>query len=530
MYNQITRSISEKFNASFSSIDTFINIEFNQIKYNLTITHVNNNVTALTIKSQNTTNIMHIKKVCDDGAFGIMSMIDENIKQNDIMLIKEIAHIFDLEYIINENRKDMMPLYGEDLPHIMSSRIWINIKNAKNILLNNILNQKSYDLTEGISKELIKQSYDYSINLMWIWDKNKYDNMCTIFPLDTEWYVHNKSIVLNQNEINDNIKKGNKIFIINDLQFNIDEMKLYRMYEGKYVLIGTLYKTNFYDNIIGWSKNHPNGKIIVWYDSKYININILIKARTLFYEFNKQNPQYGRIYVKNIRSVQSFKDIDTTYPYLFSEYEFEGKNDFLYPIYLRVDLARHIIAYHCIKYELNYFIHADLDMTPQNYDFVFKNKKQLDIYGMIKAIHNRNVENSFFVLGSSIKIIRNQIAKIIYDFGIIAVIQYIEDQRSKKDNCAGGWSYMSNGRVEHIPNKYHPDEHINNCMYRLQEVAYSNFKNMVRAIKDNFYTNYQSWQIKEINDTSNDIITAVDNDEYISINLTDDILRPSRFA
>lgn len=526
MDNQIAESISKNFNTSSRIL---IDIDFNKIQYNITILYISNYVTAVVMKTNDTTNIMHIKKVCDDGAFGIMFMIDEHVKQNDILLIREIAQILNLEYISNENRADLEPLYNEDLFHMMKSRIWINTKNSNNITLKNILNMNTYNISEGIAIDQIKKSYEYSINLMWIWDKNKYDNTCAILPINTEWYVHNKSIVLDQNEINNNIKKGNNTFTINDLKFDIDNMQLYKKNNDIYSLVGKLYKTHFYDNIKNWSMLHPNGKIVVWYDSKYINFNILIKTRALFYEFNKQNIKYGRIHVKNIRSLSSFKEIDVKYPYLFSEYDFLGKKDFLYPIYLRIDLAKHIIAYHCIKHEFNYFIYADLDMVPQNYNFIFKNKKQLDIYGMIKAVHNINVENSFIVFGSNIKTIKDQVANIIYNIGIMSVIKYIEQERSLADRCTGGWSYMSNGRVEHIPDKYHPNERINNCIYLLQETVYAKFKQVVRAIYDNFVSNHGSNKIKEINTMPLDILYSIYN-RTISYYLNDDMLRPSRFT
>jgi hypothetical protein len=177
-----------------------------------------------------------------------------------------------------------------------------------------------------------------------------------------------------------------------------------------------------------WAEKNPEAKIIIWYDSEFINSpETAVKNSSKLIKDKTKNEQ---IVFKNIRELDLVKKHESVF-----------SNEL--PVYFRADLLREIIIFEVLNNnKTNCFVYTDIDIKPMTKKQLFDDETvyHLKKYGFILARTAKgNVENGFQM------IVKNDIAikaikDILIDFPITLAESYLnpsEEQlnlKSKHNN------------------------------------------------------------------------------------------------
>ena len=240
---------------------------------------------------------------------------------------------------------------------------------------------------------------------MWIWDVDKSTNQYTILPIDIDWWFMDGKVLHNNIEMNkviNNAINSQEPITYNNYTIDIKNKNV----KDNSNRIFRLYKNNFYENIINWAKFNSKlyCAIYIWNDSVYTNKHQIIEASYLFKKFNLNNQGKSALYLKDLRSIiKDFNSIpDITLPVGFLEpFDFCGKNDFILPLYFRVDLWRLLIMIHQLtKPIITYSMYSDLDIIPKSYDYLFSDE-HIENIAKTGILLDKDCENYFFIMDSN---------------------------------------------------------------------------------------------------------------------------------
>ena len=435
---------------------------------------------------------LSINEYCNNILIGEL-LSSTTIEHSIFKLIKYIAEILNLEYILNVNLddEDTVEMIHNDKKYI----ILLNKKNENYEILKNIT--KNFDQEKGMTKDILKYNYippatEVTINFLWIFKDDSRKESCTLYPSQQQFDFSDS--LKGNDKYNSILEQNykNKImdFSVDNYRFDLNNLDYYDN-KFKRPIKYKIYVHTKLDYLKEWVKKisetmAKQTNIILWYDSALVNINHIIESRKQFYIINNEMvfEKSKILCLKDIRTLNEFKSLNSMYPELFNKTEINGENIFL-PIYFRVDLARIIIAYDQLlhNHDLKYFIYCDTDIKAQNYRWLFNQKLFLDMTGFMFAGQDGRIENGMFIFGSEDNSIKEYISKLVYEKIIKKICEiykiYIRGECPERDRLNRNKMYT---QTFHTKN-----ENINTCLNKIQELVYF----LTRKIPDYAIENFK---------------------------------------
>jgi hypothetical protein len=174
-------------------------------------------------------------------------------------------------------------------------------------------------------------------------------------------------------------------------------------------------KNNFLMNIKKWASSmREESTIQLWYDSDFVYENASEETQKVLEKVLGDTS--NRIVFRDVRDLEEVKEHEK----VFSE---------TMPINFRFDLLRAMIAYHSLMdHENEYFVYADLDVTPLSEEDIFdeKTKKTLEDFGIVMARDYRlGFENAFQITSQDFDLLK-AIKKVLIDVSINQANSFFE--------------------------------------------------------------------------------------------------------